>query len=194
VLDLRLPGMGGLALLEHLSGQHMTMPAVVITGYADVAVTVRAMQCGAVTVIEKPIASDRLLGAIERAVRQGRERAESLSYDEAAAQRIADLTPREHQVMDMVVACLTNKEIAYRLGISQRTIENHRAKVMKNTGATSLAELIRLDYARQVRMQAHRKRGIAHGSVNSKVSCALRQVRPETLRRPCPFRRVGSCR
>lgn len=145
--DVRLPGMSGLALLEHLNAEGADLPAVMITGHGDVPSAVRAMEAGAAGFIEKPVASDILLAAIDRALSEGRNQAELSSRRSGAALRIAGLTPRERQVMDLVVAGNANKEIAFRLGINQRTVENHRATLMKKTGTASLAELIHLEFA-----------------------------------------------
>jgi two-component system CheB/CheR fusion protein len=147
VVDARLPGMGGLALLEQLKAEGTTLASIMITGHGDVPTAVRAMEAGAAGFIEKPVAPDRLLGAIERALEEGRDLAEITARRQAAALRIGALTARERQVMDMVVAGNANKEIAYQLGINQRTVENHRATLMKKTGTGSLAELIHLEFA-----------------------------------------------
>lgn len=156
VVDLCLPGMGGIALLEHLAAGHSLLPVVVISGHANIPIAVRAMEAGAVSFIQKPVSADQLLEVVDRAVEKGRERARASLARQAAAGRISVLTPRERQVMDLVMAGHANnmaghanKEIAYRLGISQRTIENHRASVMTKTGATSLPDLARLDFVAQ---------------------------------------------
>ena len=147
MVDVRLPGMSGLALLERLKAEGANLPAVMITGHGDVPSAVRAMEAGAAGFIEKPVAPNILFAAIDRALAEGRDQAEVSSRRSDAALRIARLTARERQVMDLVVAGNANKEIAFRLGINQRTVENHRAMLMKKTGTASLADLIHLEFA-----------------------------------------------
>jgi two-component system CheB/CheR fusion protein len=147
VVDARLPGMSGLQLLEQLKQEGGGLPAIMLTGHGDVPMAVRAMEAGAVGFIEKPVRPDVLLARIDRALEGGRDLAEMSSRREAAATLIGHLTPRERQVMDMVVAGNPNKEIAAVLGINQRTVENHRATVMRKTGTGSLSDLIHLEFA-----------------------------------------------
>ncbi len=144
VVDVRMPGMGGLELQQELTRRGVTMPLIVITGHGDVPMAVQALKAGALDFFEKPF-DDRLL--IER-VREAlaadaRARAERREHD-AAAERIGQLSPREREVMRMVAEGLSNKVIGARLGISSRTVETHRARVMEKTGATSAADLTRL--------------------------------------------------
>jgi two-component system, chemotaxis family, CheB/CheR fusion protein len=147
VVDARLPGMSGLELLEHLKSEGSTLPAIMLTGHGDVPTAVRAMEAGAAGFIEKPVRPEMLLARIDRALEDGRDVAEISSRREAAARLIGNLTARERQVMDMVVAGNPNKEIAAVLGINQRTVENHRATVMRKTGTGSLSDLIHLEFA-----------------------------------------------
>jgi two-component system CheB/CheR fusion protein len=144
VVDCRMPDMDGIELLERLKAEGHELPTIMITGYADVPLAVRAMKAGAASFIEKPVRADELLAAVDRALEQTRGSAELAVLRETAATRIANLTPRQRQVMDLVVEGNPNKEIAAVLGISQRTIENHRAAVMKKIGARSLSQLIHL--------------------------------------------------
>jgi two-component system CheB/CheR fusion protein len=144
VVDALMPGMGGLALLEGLAASNRGLPAIVITGYGDVAMAVQAMKAGAADFLEKPIRADELVSSIARALELGRDSATRSAWRKTAAERIAGLTPRERDVMGLVVQGRPNKIIANALGISQRTVENHRAAVMKRTGATTLPDLIRL--------------------------------------------------
>lgn len=146
LVDLCLPGMGGIDLLERLMAGHSHLPVVVISGQATVPIAVRAMEAGAVSVIQKPVAAVRLLELIERAFAKGHQWAKASSRRKASTDRTSTLTPRERQVMNLVVAGHANKQIAYRLGIAQRTVESHRASVMTKTGTTSLADLVRLDF------------------------------------------------
>jgi two-component system CheB/CheR fusion protein len=143
VVDGRLPGMSGLALIDWLKKDGAHLPAIMITGYGDIPMAVAAMKAGAVDFLEKPVRNSELLASIDRALARASSSNPSPSKDAATA-RIAALTIRQRQVMDQVVAGHANKEIAARLGISQRTVENHRAVVMKRTGTKSLPDLIRL--------------------------------------------------
>jgi two-component system, chemotaxis family, CheB/CheR fusion protein len=145
--DVRMPGMSGFELLAQLAAAGNALPAIVITGQGDVAMAVEAMRAGAVDFIEKPIDADALLAGVNRALRQAASPAERSSWRKAAAMRIAGLTSREREVMDLVVAGCANKDISARLRINQRTVETHRAAVMKKVGATSLSELVRLELA-----------------------------------------------
>jgi two-component system CheB/CheR fusion protein len=144
VVDALMPGMGGIALLERLNARHHGLPAIMITGHGDIAMAVRAMKAGAADFLEKPIRPDELLASIERALERAQDSVKLSVWRKSAAERIARLTPRERNVMDLVVQGRPNKIIADDLGISQRTVENHRAAVMKRTGVTSVPDLIRL--------------------------------------------------
>jgi two-component system CheB/CheR fusion protein len=149
VVDALMPGMGGIALLERLKAGNRGLPAIMLTGHGDIAMAVRAMKAGAADFLEKPVRPDELLASIERAFERTRDAAKLSAWRQAAAERIARLTPRERDVMDRVVEGHPNKVIAYDLGISQRTVENHRAAVMKRTGMATLPDLIRLVMAAQ---------------------------------------------
>ena len=144
VVDALMPGMGGIALLERLKARNLALPAIMVTGHGDIAMAVEAMKAGAVDFLEKPIRPDELLASIERALDRIGDSAKLAAWRKTAAERIARLTRRERDVMDLVVKGRPNKIIADDLGISQRTVENHRAAVMKRTGAASLPDLIRL--------------------------------------------------
>jgi two-component system response regulator FixJ len=147
VLDVRMPGMSGLDLQEHLVSRNIRIPAVIITGHGDVPMAVRAMKAGAVDFIEKPFNDEALLDAIRRALAtEERERSEQFENLEIQA-RVEHLTPREREVMEMVTDGLSNKEIANALGVSAKTIEAHRARVMEKMQAGSLAELVRMSLA-----------------------------------------------
>jgi RNA polymerase sigma factor (sigma-70 family) len=147
VLDVRMPGMSGLELLEHLARSNMHIPAVIITGHGDVPMAVRAMKSGAVDFIEKPFNDEVLLDAIRRAIAFEEQQRSQFSEHREIRERLAHLTPREHEVMDMVCEGRSNKEIANALGVSAKTIEAHRARVMEKMQAGSLAELVRMSLA-----------------------------------------------
>jgi two-component system CheB/CheR fusion protein len=144
VVDALMPGMGGIALLERLRAEHCSLPAIMITGHGDIAMAVQAMKAGAIDFLEKPVRTEELLSSIERALERVRDSATHSAWRKTAVARVAALTPRERDVMDRVVQGHSNKIIAYELGISQRTVENHRAAVMKRTGTASIPDLIRL--------------------------------------------------
>jgi two-component system response regulator FixJ len=143
LLDVRMPGMDGLALLETLGRAHPGVPVVMMTAHADVPMAVRAMRGGATDFVEKPFASARLLDSISQAItRAAQARAPTLDLDARA--RFASLTPRETEVMQQMVIGLPNKMIAFRLGMSPRTVEIHRGRVMQKTAAESLSHLVRM--------------------------------------------------
>lgn len=144
VVDARMPRMSGLELLERLKIEGGGPPAIMITAHADIRLAVRAMKAGAMAFLEKPIQYDELVVNIERALQLRRNSAALSSLRAATARRIAALTSRERQVVEMVVEGNPNKQIAYVLGISQRTVETHRATAMKKLGARTLSELIHL--------------------------------------------------
>jgi two-component system response regulator FixJ len=144
VSDVRMPGVDGIELLKRLKANRSTLPVLIVTGHGDVPLAVEAMKLGAVDFLEKPFEDDRLIGMIDVALKQ----AESGARSEAAALDIAakveSLSPRERQVMEGLVAGLSNKQIAREYDISPRTIEVYRANVMTKMQAGSLSELVRL--------------------------------------------------
>jgi two-component system response regulator FixJ len=144
VSDVRMPGIDGMELLKRLKAGRSWFPVVIMTGHGDVPLAVEAMKLGAMDFLEKPFEDDRLIGMIETAL----SRAESGAKSEAVAieiqARIASLSPRERQVMDGLIAGLSNKLIAKEYDISPRTIEVYRANVMTKMQAASLSELVRL--------------------------------------------------
>jgi two-component system, chemotaxis family, CheB/CheR fusion protein len=147
LIDARMPGMGGLELLQRLQSEGDWLPAIMITGQGDVPMAVEAMKAGAADFIEKPIGRDELFASLEHALEHTRDSAKLSVRREAAATRLAGLTGRQRQIMELVLAGHPSKNIAADLGISQRTVENHRAAVMKKTGSHSLSALIRLALA-----------------------------------------------
>lgn len=142
VLDIRMPGMTGLELRDELGRRNALLPIVFITGHGDVPMAVDAMKHGAVDFIQKPFRDEELLERIRQALtRNASERDEARTFDQVQC-RYARLTPREREVMAMVVAGNANKVIAQDLGVSQRTVEIHRARVMEKMGARSIAQLV----------------------------------------------------
>ncbi len=144
VADMRMPEMGGLDLQKHLLEKSIDLPFIVITGHGNVPSAVQALKSGAVDFIEKPLKTDLFLAAINSAVESRRARLKMTEGISSARQRIAALTPREHDVLRHLIAGSPNKIIAFELGISARTVENHRARLMVKMQADSLAELVRI--------------------------------------------------
>lgn len=147
VLDIRMPGIGGLELQDKLRDRGCTMPIIFITGYGDVPMAVDAMRNGAFDFIEKPFRDQELLDRIAAALADDSERRAQHAAAQEIDERLARLTPREREVFDLVVTGKPNKVIAHDLGVSQRTVEIHRSRVMDKMQAKSLAELVRMHIA-----------------------------------------------
>jgi len=142
--DVRMPGLDGIELLKRMKAGNSTFPILIMTGHGDVPLAVEAMKLGAVDFLEKPFEDDRLVAMIETAIHQAEPAARSEALTQDIAARIASLSPRERQVMDGLIAGLSNKLIARDYDISPRTIEVYRANVMTKMQANSLSELVRL--------------------------------------------------
>jgi two-component system CheB/CheR fusion protein len=144
LIDAYLPGMSGLELLTKLHDDGHQLPSIMITGNSDVPMAVEAMKAGALDFIEKPVGRDELIASINRALEMSQDSSKLEEWRESAATHLAGLTPRQREVMERVLAGQPSKNIAADLGISQRTVENHRASIMKRTGSKSLPALARL--------------------------------------------------
>jgi len=144
VLDIRMPGMSGLELQQHLNRMGSMLPVIFITGHGDVPMAVQAMKEGAFEFVQKPFRDQDLLDRINHALEQDKENRSTLARRADVLHRVESLTPREKQVMAMVVDGAANKVIAIDLGLSERTVEIHRAKVMEKMGARSVAHLVKL--------------------------------------------------
>src|ERR1700739_71009 len=144
VSDVRMPGIDGIELLKRLKAGGSLLPVVIMTGHGDVPLAVEAMKLGAMDFLEKPFEDDRLIGMIEAALRQAEPGVKNEAVTPEVQSRIASLSPRERQVMDGLVAGLSNKLIAREYDISPRTVEVYRANVMTKMQAASLSELVRL--------------------------------------------------
>lgn len=142
--DVRMPGLGGLQLQETLKRRGYTIPVIIMTAYGDVSTAVRAMKAGAVDFLEKPFSDQALLDLIEDALREDERRSQQRLKEDEARKRIESLTPRERQIMELVVLGRSNKEMAADLDISTKTVEAHRSKVMAKMVARSVAELTTL--------------------------------------------------
>jgi two-component system, LuxR family, response regulator FixJ len=144
VLDIRMPDMSGLELQQHLNRMGSMLPVIFITGHGDVPMAVQAMKEGAFEFVQKPFRDQDLLDRINHALKMDKENRSTLALRADVLLRFESLTPREKQVMELVVDGAANKVIAIDLGLSERTVEIHRAKVMEKMGARSVAHLVKL--------------------------------------------------
>jgi two-component system, LuxR family, response regulator FixJ len=142
--DIRMPGMSGLELQEELRQRDIAIPIIFITGHGDVPMAVEAMKLGALDFLQKPFRDQVVLDRINEALQKDAERRCAARETHVVRERLASLTAREREVMERVVAGQANKVIALDLGVSQRTVEIHRARVMQKMGVRSLAELVRV--------------------------------------------------
>ena len=146
VLDVRLRGLSGLDLQKRMAEAKIEVPIIFITGYGDIPMTVQAMKAGAVEFLTKPFRNQELLDAIQQALERDRTTREQRAKNDELYDRYDSLTPREREVMTLVVAGLLNKQIAGELGTSETTVKNHRHQIMEKMGADSLAELVKMAY------------------------------------------------
>src|SRR5258707_4654220 len=144
VLDIRLPGISGLDFQRQLAQANIHIPIIFITAHGDVAMTVRAMKAGAVEFLTKPFRDQDLLDAVHMALERDRTRRQQESEIAVLRNRLESLTPREGEVLPLVVSGLLNKQIAAELGTSENTVKVHRSQLMRKMGADSLADLVRL--------------------------------------------------
>ena len=144
VLDVRMPGMSGIELQERLTVQRIRVPIIFITGHGDVQMAVRAVQAGAFDFIEKPFNDQDLLDRIQRAISFDSEQRARDSLRARLSALLASLTPREREVLNLVVEGMSNKAVANTLGLSSKTVEVHRAKVMEKMHARSVADLVKM--------------------------------------------------
>lgn len=144
VIDIRMQGMDGMQLQEELSHRNIRLPVIFLTGHGDIPLSVKAVKAGAVDFLTKPVTRDNLLASLHSAILESEKLISQLANDQDAKTRLAELTEREREVMALAVAGSPNKEIARRLGISHRTVEIHKSKIMHKTGATNLLDLARI--------------------------------------------------
>jgi two-component system, LuxR family, response regulator FixJ len=144
VLDVRMPGMSGLELQQQLNVRGAVIPVIFISGHGDIPMAVEAMQNGAFDFLQKPFRDQDLIDRIQRALEKDRENRAALGERARIRERLDSLTPREREVLDLVTSGKANKVMAADLGLSQRTVEIHRARVMEKMGASSVAQLVRM--------------------------------------------------
>lgn len=147
VADIRMPGMTGLALQQELVRRGQGIPVILITGHGDIAMAVNAMKAGAFDFLEKPCDDAILIASVRRALAEGHRASQRAAEADAAIERIALLTDRERQVLELLIAAKSNKVVAQELGISHRTVEIHRAKVIEKLAARGLSDLVRIALA-----------------------------------------------
>jgi FixJ family two-component response regulator len=144
VLDVRMPGMSGLELQQELNLRGATIPVIFITGHGDIPMAVEAMQHGAFDFLQKPFRDQDLIDRIQRALERDARSRTVLAQHARIRERMQSLTPREREVLALMTRGKPNKVMAAQLGVSQRTVEIHRARVMEKSGASSLAQLVRM--------------------------------------------------
>ena len=144
ILDVRMPEVSGLELQERLAEYGSGLPIIMVTGYGDVPMAVRAMRNGAADFIEKPFSDQHLIDRVQEAIARDRLRRTERKGRESVARRVSTLSAREREVLDLVVTGKANKVIAHELGLSPKTIEVHRARLMKKLNVSSVAELVQL--------------------------------------------------
>lgn len=144
VLDVRMPGMSGIDLQRELEKSGLFLPVIFITGYGTVPMSVQAMKNGAVDFLPKPFKDQDLLNAIQQAIDKDKQARKDLAEIEGIQHRIDRLTHREYEVLSLIISGMLNKQVAFHLGISEKTVKVHRARVMEKIQVDSLAELVRL--------------------------------------------------
>jgi FixJ family two-component response regulator len=144
VLDVRMPGMSGIELQQQLNLRGAMIPVIFITGHGDIPMAVEAMQHGAFDFLQKPFRDQDLIDRIQRALERDARNRAALAQHVRIRERLESLTPREHEVLMLMTRGKPNKVMAAELGVSQRTVEIHRARVMEKSGANSLAHLVRM--------------------------------------------------
>ncbi len=152
ILDVRMPGISGLELQEKLVSEKSPLPVIFITGHGTVPMSVRAMKAGAVDFLQKPFEEQDLLDAINTAITRQREEKSKKDETDKLQQRLKALTPREYEVFSLLVTGMANKEIAYKLGMSERTVKFHRVNIMEKTNAESLVDLVRFAETMKARL------------------------------------------
>lgn len=144
IIDIRMPGMDGMQLQEELIKRHVLLPIIFLTGHGDIPMSVRAVKAGAVDFLTKPVMREKLLTSVRAAILESERVITENTNHQDAQSRLTDLTDRERDVMTLAIQGRPNKEIARQLGISHRTVEIHKSKIMHKTGAINLLDLARI--------------------------------------------------
>ena len=144
VLDVKMPGISGLDLQAELASRNYAIPVIFITGHGDIPMSVQAMKKGAVDFLPKPFNDDQLLDSVKAALLKDEQTRSSLDEQKNIMKRLESLTPREHEILTYLITGMLNKQIAYELKISERTVKAHRKQVFDKVGVASIAELVRL--------------------------------------------------
>lgn len=151
IIDIRMPGLDGMQLQEVLSQRNTLLPIIFLTGHGDIPMSVRAIKAGALDFLTKPVTREKLMASVRSAIRESqRMMSENISQKDAIS-RIAELTDRERDVLTLAIQGYPNKEIARHLGISHRTVEIHKSKVMHKTGAVNLLDLVRIAHEGEIK-------------------------------------------
>lgn len=151
IIDIRMPGLNGMQLQEVLSQRNILLPIIFLTGHGDIPMSVRAIKAGALDFLTKPVTREKLMTSVRSAIRESQRMiSENISQQDAIS-RIAELTDRERDVMVLAIQGYPNKEIARHLGISHRTVEIHKSKVMHKTGAVNLLDLARIAHEGEIK-------------------------------------------
>lgn len=151
IIDIRMPGMDGMQLQEVLSQKKPLLPIIFLTGHGDIPMSVRAMKAGALDFLTKPVTREKLMTAVRSAIRDSQRMQSDNAHQQDAISRIAELTDRERDVLKLAIQGYPNKEIARHLGISHRTVEIHKSKIMHKTGAVNLLDLARIAHVGEVK-------------------------------------------
>ncbi len=144
IIDIRMPGMDGMQLQEVLSKRNIHLPVIFLTGHGDIPMSVQAMKAGAMDFLTKPVTREKLLASVRLAIQKSERIMSENAHHQEALSRLADLTDRERDVMLLAIQGHPNKDIARKLGISHRTVEIHKSKIMHKTGAANLLDLARI--------------------------------------------------
>jgi FixJ family two-component response regulator len=144
IIDIRMPGMDGMQLQEALNKLNIMLPIIFLTGHGDIPKSVKAIKAGAVDFLTKPVTREKLMASVKSAIQESARRLSDNSHHQDALSHINSLTSRERDVMMLAIQGQPNKEIARRLGISHRTVEIHKSKIMHKTGAVNLLDLVRI--------------------------------------------------